>query len=55
MQENDKKHLETELEALRRMMEEMANQPKEEYGKRQPGERNSMERSNRSSSVDSRT
>jgi hypothetical protein len=27
------------MDEVLRMMEEMANQPKEEYGKRQPGER----------------
>lgn len=30
-------------EYIQKMMEEMANQPKEELGKRQPGERNSYE------------
>lgn len=32
-----------ELENLNKMMEEMANAPKEEYGKRQPGERGMYE------------
>lgn len=29
----------TSPETLKQLMEEMANQPKEEHGKRQPGER----------------
>lgn len=34
---------EPELDKLSEMMEEMANAPKEEYGKRQPGERGMYE------------
>lgn len=32
-----------DLEKLSKLMEEMANVPKEEYGKRQPGERGMYE------------
>lgn len=44
--------LETEIEInkLQRMMEEMANLPQEELGKRQPGERGTYERQNASQS-----
>lgn len=35
-----------EIEAIGKMMEEMAHQPREEMGKRQPGERNMYELQN---------
>lgn len=40
MTENDKLGLPSfDIEKLEKLMEEMANAPKEEYGVRQPGER----------------
>lgn len=38
-------HNKLTMERLSKMMEEMANAPKEEYGKRQPGERGKYETS----------
>ncbi len=35
---------EMDIEAIQKLMEEMANAPKEDMGKRQPGERNAYER-----------
>lgn len=40
-----------DIEKLQQMMEEMANAPKEEYGKRTPGERGTYEKPVRSSGV----
>jgi hypothetical protein len=41
-----------DIEKLQQMMEEMANAPKEEYGKRTPGERCMYEIQRRDSSRD---
>lgn len=40
-----KQPIEIEIETITEMMEEMAGGPKEEFGKRQPGERGKYESS----------